>query len=183
MNLLLQEFEDTVKYIASIRPKAKPYGICRIVPPPSWQPPCLIKEKNIWEDSTFVTQIQRTDEHQNGSSPSKMAALYENMRAKRRRSLRMGSDNESGHEDTTNPDYAGCFDVEGSESVPGPEFTLKTFKRYADDFKCQYFGSGAKVTSSDNKLTESLEEWEPSVENIEGEYTRIVENPTEEIEV
>lgn len=183
MNLLLQEFEDTVKYIASIHPKAKPYGICCIVPPPSWQPPCLIKEKNIWEDSTFVTQIQRTDEHQNGSSPSKMAAFYENMRAKRRRSLRMGSDNESGHEDTTNPDYAGCFDVEGSESVPGPEFTLKTFKRYADDFKCQYFGSGAKVTSLDDKLTESLEEWEPSVENIEGEYTRIVENPTEEIEV
>jgi hypothetical protein len=54
---------------------------------------------------------------------------------------------------------------------PGPEFTLRTFKKYADDFSEQYF---KKEVSGDSL---------PSVEDIEGEYWRIVERPTEEIEV
>ncbi|XP_047306270.1 putative lysine-specific demethylase JMJ16 [Impatiens glandulifera] len=41
-----EEFIDTLNYIASIRPTAEKYGICRIVPPPSWKPPCSsLKEK------------------------------------------------------------------------------------------------------------------------------------------
>ncbi|KAI3788212.1 hypothetical protein L2E82_00953 [Cichorium intybus] len=35
-----KEFEDTLKYISSIREKVEAYGICRIVPPSSWKPPC-----------------------------------------------------------------------------------------------------------------------------------------------
>uniref|UniRef100_A0A2N9IPJ9 JmjN domain-containing protein n=1 Tax=Fagus sylvatica TaxID=28930 RepID=A0A2N9IPJ9_FAGSY len=178
-----EEFEDTVKYIERIRPRVEPYGICRIVPPPSWQPPCLIKDKNIWEDSTFFTHIQQIDGLQNQSSESKMARYYENVKGKRRRSLRMGSDYGPGDEDTTSCDSTGHFDIGGFESEPSPEFTLETFKRYADDFKCQYFSSGAKVTGPDKNSTEFQNQWEPSVENIEGEYRRIVETPTEEIEV
>ncbi|KAL1091602.1 hypothetical protein V6Z11_D07G168100 [Gossypium hirsutum] len=56
-----EEFSDTLKYIESIRLKAEPYGLCRIIPPPSWQPPCLIKEKSIWEYSKFVAEIQQFD--------------------------------------------------------------------------------------------------------------------------
>lgn len=56
---------------------------------------------------------------------------------------------------------------------PGPRFTLKDFQKYADDFKSQYF-------RKDEKTTDQLE---PSLENIEGEYWRMVERPTEEIEV
>lgn len=180
---MLQEFEDTVKYIASICPRAEPYGICRIVPPPSWQPPCLIKERSIWEEPTFVTHIQRIDEIRNQSYQSKMARFNENMKGKRKRSLRMGSDYESGDEDTTNPDDTGHFDIEGFGSERGPEFTLQTFKRYADDFKCQYFCNEAKVPGLGKNSIEFQKQWEPLVENIEGEYIRIVENPTEEIEV
>ena len=29
-----------LNYMASIRPEAEPYGMCRIVPPPSWVPLC-----------------------------------------------------------------------------------------------------------------------------------------------
>lgn len=56
-----EEFKDTLKYIVSIHSKAEPYGICRIIPPPSWQPPCLLKQKSIWECTEFITQIQRID--------------------------------------------------------------------------------------------------------------------------
>ena len=59
--LVDQEFKDTLKYIESIRSTAEPYGICRIVPPPSWKPPCLLKEKNIWECSKFCTRVQKVD--------------------------------------------------------------------------------------------------------------------------
>jgi histone demethylase JARID1 len=44
----------------------------------------------------------------------------------------------------------------------------------ADEFKTQYFNYKNK-----NKIMGS----DPSVENIEDEYRRIVQNPTEEIEV
>ncbi|CAL5323771.1 unnamed protein product [Camellia sinensis] len=39
------------------------------------------------------------------------------------------------------------------------------------------------TTVSDDNSSVFENHWEPSVENIEGEYRRIVENPTEEIEV
>ena len=54
---------------------------------------------------------------------------------------------------------------------PGPEFTLDTFKKYSDDFRREYFGHNTNPG------------FEPSVENIEGEYWRIVEKPSAEIEV
>eukprot|EP00953_Heterococcus_sp_UTEX-ZZ885_P029019 15448-Heterococcus_DN1.PRE.2 len=33
------EFKDPLKYIASIRRDAEPYGICKIRPPKGWKPP------------------------------------------------------------------------------------------------------------------------------------------------
>ncbi|KAJ6828781.1 uncharacterized protein M6B38_361210 [Iris pallida] len=68
--------------------------------------------------------------------------------------------------------YAERFGFE-----PGPNFTLESFQKYADDFKEQYF----RRKDMDKGLMSPP--WEPLPENIEGEYWRIVEHPTEEIEV
>ncbi|GMJ00735.1 hypothetical protein HRI_003742700 [Hibiscus trionum] len=129
-----EEFTDTLKYIESIHLKAEAYGLCRIIPPPSWQPPCLIKEKSVWENSKFVTQIQHFDRF---------------------------------------PDHSEM------EEEPGPEFTLKRFKKHADDFTQYYFTSKHKDVGHHINCKQG----EPSVDSIEAEYRKIVENPTGRLEV
>lgn len=166
-----EEFEDTLKYIASIHPRMEAFGICRIVPPPSWHHPCLMEEKEIWRNSKFVAQIQRIDGLQNQYGEGQMDRTCENGSCESS-SLRMDG-----------LDGVGCYDVEGFESESGPEFTLETFHKYADNFKSQYFCARSEVVGSDVDSTLDQERWEPSLENIEGEYRRIIENPTEEIEV
>ncbi|KAG4911105.1 hypothetical protein JHK87_057221 [Glycine soja] len=173
-----EEFQDTLKYISSIRSKAEPYGICRIVPPSSWKPPCPLKEKSIWEGSKFSTRVQRIDKLQNRDSMRKMSKIQTNMKRKRRRCTRMGVDNST----RTGPN-AGFCEVERFGFEPGPEFTLETFQRYAEDFQLKYFRKNENVSHLGANTTILNGTSEPSVENIEGEYWRMVESPTEEIEV
>jgi len=52
----------------------------------------------------------------------------------------------------------------------GPEFTLEKFEKYAQDFKDSYFERKDNVG-------------DPSVEEIEGEYWRIIEKETNEVKV
>ncbi|CAN6279662.1 unnamed protein product [Urochloa humidicola] len=159
-----EEFKDTLKYIESIRPMAEPYGICRIVPPPSWKPPCLLKEKNIWECSKFSTRVQKVDKLQNRKSSKKSRG--DGTMKKRRKLSEPEAIGNTNHNQTGMQQSQERFGFE-----PGPEFTLQTFNKYADDFNDQYFNKDACGGSP------------PSVEDIEGEYWRIVESPTEEIEV
>ncbi|KAK1307626.1 putative lysine-specific demethylase JMJ14 [Acorus calamus] len=63
----------------------------------------------------------------------------------------------------------------------GPDFTLNEFQNFANDFKIQYFGM-KDVKNDVISCDDEPKKWEPSVEEIEGEYWRIVENPTEEVE-
>ncbi|KAK9292509.1 hypothetical protein L1049_020482 [Liquidambar formosana] len=177
-----EEFKDTLNYIASIRSRAEPYGICRIVPPPSWKPPCPLKEKKMWEGSKFATRIQRVDKLQNRDSMRKMSKIYNRMRRKRRRCMRMGEDCGPGSGDILAPGEAGFNEAESFGFEPGLEFTLDAFQKYADDFKAQYFSKNDNATDLDS-MTMLQEQREPSVESIEGEYWRVVERPTEEIEV
>ncbi|KAH7517390.1 hypothetical protein FEM48_Zijuj09G0058500 [Ziziphus jujuba var. spinosa] len=163
-----EEFKDIVQYIAKIRSTVEAYGMCRIVPPSSWKHP----ENKICENNMFVTHIQRIDGVKTPYLENKISSPVEGQKHKRKRSLKMGLEVVNGH-----ATYLGEVALK-----PGPEFTFKTFKKYADDFKGQYFCK-SKVRNSDVCSTAFQKQWEPSVENIEGEYNRIVVNPTEEIEV
>lgn len=155
--------------MASIRTKAEAYGICRIVPPASWKPPCPLKEKYIWENSKFATRIQRIDKLQNRNSMRKMWKVNHHKKKKRRRCSKTGVDLGNGSVDIRTPDEAAIYE-ERFGFEPGPEFSLDAFQKYADDFKAQYF-------------RQNEGQCEPSLENIEGEFWRMVEKPTEEIEV
>ncbi|XP_057961153.1 putative lysine-specific demethylase JMJ16 [Malania oleifera] len=175
-----EEFKDTLKYIASIRPRAEEYGICRIVPPPSWKPPCPLTEKHIWESSKFATRVQRIDKLQNRNSMRKLSKMYNHVRRKRRRCTRMGADRGTASESISVPGDSGLYEAERFGFEPGPELTLDAFQKYADDFKSQYFSKNKSAADLEGNVTT---QWEPSVENIEGEYWRMVEKPTDEIEV
>ncbi|KAI7733217.1 hypothetical protein M8C21_006181, partial [Ambrosia artemisiifolia] len=157
-----EEFEDTLKYIASIRKEAESYGICRIIPPSSWKPPCPLKQKNIWEKSTFSTRIQRVDKLQNRNSMRKIFRPNYHKKKKGRRGTK-----EAFHHEThgSNPVEPVTHDA-GFGFESGPQFTLDEFKKYADDFKRQYF------RKNDGK-PDIQDSWEPLVENIEGEYWRM----------
>ncbi|XP_057540084.1 putative lysine-specific demethylase JMJ16 isoform X1 [Amaranthus tricolor] len=170
-----EEFKDTIRFIEKIRPKAERYGICRIIPPPTWNPPCPLKEKHIWEKAKFGTRVQKVDKLQNRDASRKQSKVHTQAR-KKRRCVRMGVE--------CGPGNGNAFELgePGFGFEPGPDFTLDEFQRYANAFKSQYFRS---VNSTDSVIEEakSTDCWEPLAKDIEGEYWRVVEKPTEEIEV
>ncbi|KAK3610531.1 hypothetical protein CHS0354_008964 [Potamilus streckersoni] len=53
-----EEFADPLGYIAKIRPIAEKAGICKIKPPPDWQPPFAVDVDKF----KFVPRIQRLNE-------------------------------------------------------------------------------------------------------------------------
>jgi len=53
-----EEFTDPLAYVASIRAKAEPFGICRIRPPKGWKPPYAIDKRTF----RFKTRVQSIHE-------------------------------------------------------------------------------------------------------------------------
>nr|POE84862.1 putative lysine-specific demethylase jmj14 [Quercus suber] len=174
----LEEFEDTLGYIAKIRPKAEPYGICRIVPPSSWIPPCPLKEKDKWELAKFSTRTQHVDLLQNREP---MRKKNRSRKRKRRKHSRIGTTRR--HANCSSEANVSSETDEKFGFHSGPDLTLRDFQKYADYFKESYFGM--KNAKEDLNFVETVKQkgWEPSVDDIEGEYWRIVEQPTNEVEV
>ncbi|KAL8547979.1 hypothetical protein ACS0TY_007318 [Phlomoides rotata] len=176
-----EEFKQTLKYLDKIRPQAENYGICRIVPPPSWRPQCLLEDNKAWETSKFSTHVQKINGLQNLYFKRELSRLHEKIETK------MPEDAASGEIESCNEGVGDSDETKSnplvSEFESGPEFTLKSFKKYADDFKGQYFHKNDKAIDLDMSIPACQDQRDPLVTSIEGEYWRIVENPSEEIEV
>ncbi|XP_006353027.1 lysine-specific demethylase JMJ18 [Solanum tuberosum] len=162
-----EEFKDPLGYIASIRHNAQQYGICRIVPPASWSPLCPLREKNVWECAKFSTRIQQVDLLQNREPMKKKKTRKRKNRSHSKTGSTRRQPRSLGSESNTNSDSSD--DKFGFQS--GSDFTFAEFQTFAKDFKELYF------------RMKDTEVWKPSIEEIEGEYWRIVENPTDEVEV
>ena len=53
------QFRDPLRYVASIRREAEPFGICKIVPPKGWKVECAVD----WNSTKkFATKWQRLPE-------------------------------------------------------------------------------------------------------------------------
>ncbi|KAJ0975772.1 hypothetical protein J5N97_017737 [Dioscorea zingiberensis] len=179
-----EEFKDTLGYIASIRQKAEKYGICRIIPPPSWVPPCPLRVKSSWEHAKFTTRVQQVDKLQNREPMRKRSRNRCQRKRKRRKRLKFGMTRRRNISSSSENNDCAASDTEekfGFQS--GSDFTLKTFQEFADDFKEQYFGMRDISENFVDGEEHPVKGWQPSVEDIEGEYWRMVEKPTEEVEV
>ncbi|KAK9132620.1 hypothetical protein Scep_012148 [Stephania cephalantha] len=179
-----EEFKDTLGYIAKIRQKAESYGICRIVPPSSWKPPCPLRENNMWEHAQFSTRVQQVDKLQNREPVKRKSRSRTQRKRKRRKYSRIGASRR--RTSTEDLETSNCVAASGDEKFgfhSGSDYTLKEFKKYADDFKERYFGMKDDDGPLSSFLVEPNKRWEPTIEDIEGEYWRIVEKQTNEIEV
>ncbi|WOG81627.1 hypothetical protein DCAR_0100778 [Daucus carota subsp. sativus] len=172
-----EEFQDTLGYIAKIRPIAEAYGICRIVPPPSWNPPCPLKDKSVWENAKFSTRIQQVDLLQNREPMRKKRS-----RKRKRRSLfGMGNKRKRPNSEASESNMASDPEEKfGFQS--GSDFTFEDFEKYSANFKECYFKLKDEDIIDEN-VTGTKKKWEPSIEDIEGEYWRIIEQPTDEVEI
>ncbi|XP_076331157.1 lysine-specific demethylase 5A-like isoform X4 [Tachypleus tridentatus] len=54
----VEEFKDPLAFIAKIRPIAERAGVCKIKPPPDWQPPFAVDVENF----KFTPRVQRLNE-------------------------------------------------------------------------------------------------------------------------
>lgn len=81
----------------------------------------------------------------------------------------------------TSEDCADADEKFGFQS--GSDFTLDEFQKYADGFKQQYFGIKGSDEIPLSEIKKKKKNWQPSVDEIEGEYWRIVVCPTDEVEV
>ena len=154
----VQEYNDTLSYIASLRDISEPHGICCVVPPPSWDPPCLLGERKIWEGSRFFTQVQIFDGVQT-EDPK----------------IKKETDADSDDDDTFHK-------AKFCRTELGNEYTLETFKNFADSYKKRHFSVEDEVLGSKSSSTPSLKQ-EPTVADVEKEYRQLVESPLVEIEV
>lgn len=156
-----------------MRSRAELFGICRIVPPVAWKPPCPLKEKEIWEKSKFPTRIQLIDLLQNREPIQKSP---KSKKRKRGRVSKVGYSRR--RRDSGSDDDDSTEDAEGKFGFQtGPDFTLEEFQKYDEEFKESYFQLENGSKASENK------KFKPKVKDIEGEYWRIVEQATDEVEV
>ncbi|KAK9803314.1 hypothetical protein WJX73_000542 [Symbiochloris irregularis] len=174
------EFADPLRYINSIRVEAERCGIACVVPPKGWAPPfSLDKGTNGQHSDSFKFSIRK-------QLTSHLCTRLANTKTDRKKraagrytSKRPGA--EEGEEGADKPDCDGEF---GFLTLDKPH-TLKSFSSYAKWSKNLHFSeplpNGAKEREPKRRRT-ALEEAEPTVEQVEAEFWRIVESPDQVVE-
>jgi histone demethylase JARID1 len=140
------------------------------------------------QTAKFCTRVQRLDKLQVREARVRKEKRKKTMKKKRSRKISRDCRASSKRVLVFNERSIEVHDESSEESSdddghfgfePGPIFTLQGFEKYADQFKLEYFGLKEQHEPSSCYTPKD----EPSVECIEGEYWRIVEHATEQLEV
>ncbi|XP_039134068.1 uncharacterized protein LOC120271455 isoform X1 [Dioscorea cayenensis subsp. rotundata] len=70
-----EEFANPLEFISKIRPQAEPFGICRIVPPPSWNPP-FVPDRETFSFPTKTQAIHRLQDRPPSCDPKTFHLEY-----------------------------------------------------------------------------------------------------------
>jgi histone demethylase JARID1 len=137
-------------------------------------------EKDIWENAEFSTRIQQIDLLQN-REPMKKKSRGRKRKRRSRKNSKTGTCRRVSNSASEAKNASEADEKYGFQS--GSDFTFKDFQQYAKYFKECYFG--LKDANEDGKVSDNNQQKRrmPSEEEIEGEYWRIVEQPTDEVEV
>eukprot|EP00890_Picochlorum_soloecismus_P002883 jgi/Picsp_1/3596/NSC_06433-R1_probable lysine-specific demethylase jmj14-like len=175
----IEEWQDPVGYISKITPEASKFGLAHIIPPPGWDPPCALAHGTNGielESFEFVVRSQPTSYLCcRDAVPGVCSSRY-----KGDRSTHVGtSDNLASKEDF------GFVPLEKKQN-------LRSFSAYADWAKAMHFsqpeprGQGMSTKGIRREFLPSNHpmQCDPSVEEVEAEFWRIVEqgSPGEEVE-
>lgn len=147
------------------------------MPPPSWKPPCPLKEEAIWKCGMFTTRVQQIDKLQNREPVKKKVKTTVRRKRRKRRNMqsKIGMATKRNLFPSDFNDSGGSSDSDDKFGFQtGSDFTFESFQKFCDNFKEQYFEFEDDKSEMKRK---------PSLEEIEGEYWRIVEKSIEEVEV
>ncbi|KAF6266335.1 JmjC-domain-containing protein [Scenedesmus sp. NREL 46B-D3] len=184
-----EQFRDPFAYLASIAPEAYKAGIALIVPPEGWQPPIQMLDQEtgmLRKDFQVPTRIQPTHllckryPTPSGAPPASLAG------------------NSGSSPSTPKQQEAGAAAAAAKKSKAfGYEhledaLSLHEFHRYADWAKRRHFNgplmagssssNGRKPDSAPGSSSSSSQPAEPSLEDVEAEFWRIVEAAEEQVE-
>lgn len=189
-----EEFTDPLAYIEKIKPEGEKAGICCIVPPPGWAPPfALEKGTNGMSAESFRFLIRR-------QLTSHLCMRLPNTSRRRKAAAagRYGAGKVSSGANVDGAPLPEDVEENGKEEEVG-EFgfhtldrthTLKSFASSADWIKSLHFGDPqptadpgvAAERSSKRRKLGSYTGPEPTVEEIEGEFWRVIEAPDDVVE-
>ncbi|DBA81611.1 TPA: hypothetical protein ACH3X1_007371 [Trebouxia sp. C0004] len=189
-----EEFQDPLAYIEKIKPEGEKAGICCIVPPPGWAPPfALEKGTNGMSAESFRFLIRRQL-----TSHLCMRLPNTSRRRKAAASGRYGAGKVSSGANVDGAPAPEEFEENGKEEEVG-EFgfhtldrthTLKSFASSADWVKSLHFGDPKPATDpsaaverlSKRRKLGSYTGPEPTIQEIEGEFWRVIEAPDDVLE-
>lgn len=175
----IEEWQDPVGYISKITPEASKFGLAHIIPPPGWDPPfALAHGTNGLELESFEFAVR--------SQPTSYLCCRDAVPGARSSQYRGDrSNNVDTNGTVVTKEEFGFVALEKKQ-------TLASFSAYADWAKAMHFsqpeprGQGISTRGARREFLPSnhLMQCDPSVEEVEAEFWRIVEqgSPDEEVE-
>lgn len=190
----VEEFKNPITYIESIRPIAEKFGICKIIPPDEYEIECVLSLRSF----KFKTKIQNIHQLQkrDPSLKRKESPSFTPGIVTRKRKI---EEKESPSKCAWTNEQEQNFGYQYSQT----EFSLSTFSKMAEQFEHNYFDKQKKQPSKISVLPKNalrklarqggktrilgqnyfLKGKDPSLEDIELEYWKIIESGLDPVSV